>query len=234
MPATEPMFRTSTTWVRVSGIFLLNEFRQRVDSTTNGLWQLVENPGSVRLLRNVSVTLALACQLMLLLQLLAIWAARQWIDRSLSADQKKMIIQGMLDNQCCLMLTARSRAPVNCSRLVTLVIREQKRSELTNICLRDHYEPESSMDEEESENETVVKRLSEYSRGVVLKMLKRVKSLINASQDGKRTRFLSILSTDSRTSERSVTRRTMNGLIREKPASNEEPRSRPSIVCLRV
>ncbi|KAA3678179.1 uncharacterized protein DEA37_0003192 [Paragonimus westermani] len=58
------------------------------------------------------------------------------------------------------------------------------------------------MNEEESENETAVKRLSKYSRGAVSKM--RVKSLIVAGQDGKRTRFSSILYTDNGTSERST------------------------------
>ncbi|KAF7233395.1 Thrombospondin-2 [Paragonimus skrjabini miyazakii] len=233
MPATGPMSRTSTPWVRVSGTFLLNEFRLRVDSTTNSLWQLAENPGSVRLLRNVSVTLALVCELMLLLLLLTVWAAGRWIDRSLSAEQKKIIIQEMLDNECRLMLTARKRAAINRSRLVTLVIQEQKRLELASIRLRDHYEPESSMEDEEWENETIAKRFSKYSRGAVSKIFKRVNSMIVTDQDGKRLRFSSIFSTDSGTSERSVTRRTTKlrelfGLAEEKPAPDEEPRSRPS------
>ncbi|KAF6779611.1 hypothetical protein AHF37_01389 [Paragonimus kellicotti] len=234
MPATGPMSRTSTPWVRVSGTFLLNEFRLRVDSNTNSLWQLAENPDSVRLLRNVSVTLALICELMLLLLLLTVWAARRWIDRSLSADQKKMIIQEMLDNECRLMLTARKRAAINRSRLVTLVVQEQKRLELASIRLRDHYEPESSMDDEEWENENMVKRFSKYSRGAVSKIFRRVNSMIVTDQDGKRIRFSSIFSTDSGTSEQLVTRRTTKlrelfRLAEEKPALDEESRSRPSI-----
>ncbi|TPP63655.1 Thrombospondin-2 [Fasciola gigantica] len=132
VPSPGPPSRVSTPFIRVSGSFLINEFHLSVRPSGTSLWQLAEYPVSIRILRNVSVTLSIICLVLVLFLLLTIWAARRWIHRSLSAEQTRAIVQELVDNQCRLMLTARRRAAINRDRLLPLILQEHQRLERTN------------------------------------------------------------------------------------------------------
>ncbi|KAA0192741.1 Thrombospondin-2 [Fasciolopsis buskii] len=132
VPAPGPPSSVSTPFVRVSGSFLINEFHLSVRPSGTKLWQLAEYPVSIRILRNISVTLSIICLILVLFLLLTIWAARRWIHRSLSAEQTRAVVQELVDNQCRLMLTARRRAAINRDRLLPLILQEHQRLERTN------------------------------------------------------------------------------------------------------
>ncbi|KAF8565526.1 hypothetical protein P879_07167 [Paragonimus westermani] len=132
VPATGPFSKIGNTWVRVASRYLLAEFQLKVAPTSSTLWQLAEHPVSMKVLRKLSVTLSLVCLVLTLFLLLTIWAAKRWISRSLSVDQKKAIIQEIVDNECRLMLTARKRANINKQRLLPLIVQENQRLERAN------------------------------------------------------------------------------------------------------
>ncbi|CAL8072881.1 unnamed protein product [Calicophoron daubneyi] len=121
---------------RIANTYLINEFHLKISPSAASLWQLAEYPFTIRILRNIAATLSVICLLLLLLLILTIWAARRWVTRSLSIDQKKAIVQEILDNECRLMLTARLRAAVNKERLLPLILQEHRRLELMDRYLR--------------------------------------------------------------------------------------------------
>ncbi|KAA3673644.1 uncharacterized protein DEA37_0003306 [Paragonimus westermani] len=132
VPAIGPFSKIGNTRIRVTGRYLLAEFQLKVAPTSSTLWQLAEHPVRMNVLRKLSVTLALVCVVLTLFLLLTIWAAKRWISRSLSVDQKKAIIQEIVDNECRLMLTARKRANINKKRLLPLIMQENQRLEYVN------------------------------------------------------------------------------------------------------
>lgn len=207
IPATGPTSRMSNPWVRVSGVYLLNEFHLRVGPNTNGIWQLADNSVSKKMLRNVSITLALLCELSLLMLLLTIWASKRWVDRTLSVSQKRLIVQEIVDNATRLMLTARKRAAVNRDRLLPLIIREQKRLNRAAQHLTERFvEDESEEEQSGSIQRSVWRKISKFGSRVrtISKIFKKVNARDSSIVDVEGWRYSrsgSIISTDSRPSD---------------------------------
>ncbi|CAI2738475.1 unnamed protein product [Dicrocoelium dendriticum] len=229
IPATGPTSRMSTPSVRVSGVYLLNEFHLRVGPNANGIWQLADNTVSMRMLRNVSVGLALMCELLLLLLLLTVWAVKRWLDRTLSASQKKLIVQEVVDNATRLMLTARKRAAVNRDRLLPLIVREQKRLTKAAQHLSERFLEDESDEEEEPIEGSIWRKMSKFGNRVrtISKIFKKVNARDSSIVDVEGWRYSrsgSIISTDSRpsdTTERVTKLRKLFGMGEESEKNNQ-------------
>ncbi|KAF7261195.1 Leucine carboxyl methyltransferase 1 [Paragonimus skrjabini miyazakii] len=154
VPAIGPFSKVGNTWVRIAGKYLLAEFLLKVSPTSSTLWQLAEHPVSMKVLRKLSVTLSMVCLVLTLFLLLTIWAAKRWISRSLSVDQKKAIIQEIVDNECRLMLTARKRASINKERLLPLIVQENQRLERANRHLTARLLETRVLEEDAEDEET--------------------------------------------------------------------------------
>ncbi|CAH8560664.1 unnamed protein product [Dicrocoelium dendriticum] len=132
VPAVGPISVLNSPNQRVARRILLSEFELTVHPTLSWMWSLGEHPKGMRILRNTGTALWLLCNFLVLFLLLTIWAAKRWITRSLSAVQKKALVQEILDNHCRLMLTARKRAAINKERLFPLILQEHQRLETAN------------------------------------------------------------------------------------------------------
>ncbi|KAG5447666.1 hypothetical protein CSKR_112121 [Clonorchis sinensis] len=118
--------------MRVARYILVNEFQLKVKRDVDSLWQLAEFPKAMKTLRNVNTSCALCALFLFWFLLLTVWAAKRWIERSLTVSQKKAIVQEIVDNECRLLLTARKRAGFNKERLLPLILQEHQRLELAN------------------------------------------------------------------------------------------------------
>ncbi|CAL8071863.1 unnamed protein product [Calicophoron daubneyi] len=127
IPAPGPSERMTSPTTRIVSSYLINEFHLKINPATNSLWQIAENPPSVRILRNVATFLSMACLFFILLFLLTVWATRRWINRSLRPSQRRAIMDEILDDATRLMLTARVRATVNKEKLLPLILQEERR-----------------------------------------------------------------------------------------------------------
>ncbi|KAF5397863.1 Thrombospondin-2 [Paragonimus heterotremus] len=197
IPATGPTSRVSSPFVRVASSYLLNELRLNVDSTTNKLWLVAEYPASMRLLRHVSVTCGLLCELLLLILLLTIWTSNRWLDRTLSTEQKSLILEEMVDNGTRLILTARRRTMIHRLRLLPLIIQESIRLRQAHNHLMDKLVDQEDDTEEESSDEAdskgFLQRISIFRRSTMFKNFKRQSSVFHRS----RKQNYSVVSTDS-------------------------------------
>ncbi|KAF6773335.1 hypothetical protein AHF37_07807 [Paragonimus kellicotti] len=218
---TGPISRVSSPFVRVASSYLLNEFRLKVDSTRNKLWLAAEYPASMRLLRHVSVTCGLLCELFLLVLLLTIWANSRRLERTLSTEQKSLIVQEMVDNGTRLILTARRRAMIHRLRLLPLIIREsihlrQAHDHLMDKLVNQDDDTEEEPDDE-ADNEGFLQRISIFRRSTVSKSFKRQSSIFRRS----RKQNYSVVSTDSgmfniTTAQRTSKLKKLFGLERSK------------------
>ncbi|CAL8071864.1 unnamed protein product [Calicophoron daubneyi] len=145
IPAPGPSERMTSPTARIVSSYLINEFHLKINPATNSLWQIAENPSSVRILRNVATFLSMACLFLALLFLLTVWATRRWINRSLLPEQKKAIVHEILDDATRLMLTARVRATVNKEKLLPLILQEERRLGQADEHIKDMLKQQSEM-----------------------------------------------------------------------------------------
>ncbi|TGZ75370.1 hypothetical protein CRM22_000415 [Opisthorchis felineus] len=150
IPAAGPSSRVSTPAIRVSGTYLINEFELRVEPPQDHLWHIAQNPASIRILRNIVVTLGIMCLFLLWFLLLTIWAAKRWIRRSLTVLQRKTVVQEILDNESRLLLTCRKRAAINRERLLPFLTHEHERLTRAAAHLNERFVP--SLGDEELES----------------------------------------------------------------------------------